>query len=66
MFFYVLSVVIYGGCLDNFIEKCEFEGLFNVYGYLKFLFDEYVRRILFEVDFFVCGFKYFNVYGLRE
>ena len=34
-----------------------------VYGYSKFLFDEYVRQILPEAQSMVCGFRYFNVYG---
>ncbi len=37
-----------------------------MYGYSKFLFDEYVRQILPEAESPVCGFKYFNVYGPRE
>lgn len=43
LFLYVFFVVIYGGCIFDFIEFCEYEKLLNVYGYLKFLFDEYVR-----------------------
>ena len=65
-FFYASSAATYGGRSDNFIEKREFEGPLNAYGYSKFLFDEYVRRILPEADSPVCGFKYFNVYGPRE
>lgn len=65
-FFYASSAATYGGRTDNFIEKREFEAPLNVYGYSKFLFDEYVRKILPEADSPVCGFKYFNVYGPRE
>ncbi|KMK50622.1 ADP-L-glycero-D-manno-heptose-6-epimerase [[Actinobacillus] muris] len=65
-FFYASSAATYGGCSDNFIEKREFESPLNVYGYSKFLFDEYVRKMLPEAASPVCGFKYFNVYGPRE
>ena len=37
-----------------------------MYGYSKFLFDQYVRAILPEAQSPVCGFRYFNVYGPRE
>lgn len=65
-FFYASSAATYGGRTDNFIEKREFEQPLNVYGYSKFLFDEYVRKLLPEAQSPVCGFKYFNVYGPRE
>ncbi|OOR94978.1 ADP-glyceromanno-heptose 6-epimerase [Canicola haemoglobinophilus] len=64
-FFYASSAATYGDKTD-FIEGREFEGPLNVYGYSKFLFDEYVRQILPEANSPVCGFKYFNVYGPRE
>lgn len=65
-FFYASSAATYGGRSDNFIEERRFESPLNVYGYSKFLFDEYVRQILPEANSPVCGFKYFNVYGPRE
>lgn len=65
-FFYASSAATYGGRSDNFIEERRFEQPLNVYGYSKFLFDEYVRQILPEANSPVCGFKYFNVYGPRE
>ena len=37
-----------------------------MYGYSKFLFDQYVRRMLPERTAQVAGFRYFNVYGPRE
>lgn len=64
-FFYASSAATYGDKLD-FIEQRASEAPLNVYGYSKFLFDEYVRRILPEATSPVCGFKYFNVYGPRE
>lgn len=64
-FYYASSAATYGDKL-GFVEAREHEGPLNVYGYSKFLFDEYVRRILPEATSPVCGFKYFNVYGPRE
>ncbi len=64
-FYYASSAATYGNKLD-FIEQRQSEGPLNVYGYSKFLFDEYVRRILPHANSPVCGFKYFNVYGPRE
>lgn len=64
-FFYASSAATYGDKLD-FVEQRESEGPLNVYGYSKFLFDEYVRKILPEANSPICGFKYFNVYGPRE
>ena len=37
-----------------------------MYGYSKFLFDQYVRRVLPERTAPIVGFRYFNVYGPRE
>ncbi|AKO45939.1 ADP-glyceromanno-heptose 6-epimerase [[Haemophilus] ducreyi] len=65
-FLYASSAATYGGRADNFIEERKFEGPLNAYGYSKFLFDEYVRRLLPEANSAICGFKYFNVYGPRE
>lgn len=64
-FFYASSAATYGDKTE-FIEERQFEGPLNVYGYSKFLFDEYVRQILPQANSPVCGFKYFNVYGPRE
>ena len=65
-FLYASSAATYGGRTSDFIESREFEKPLNVYGYSKFLFDEYVRRIMPEVDSPIVGFRYFNVYGPRE
>lgn len=65
-FLYASSAATYGGCNDNFIEDRQFEKPLNVYGYSKFLFDQYVRTILPKIKSQVCGFRYFNVYGPRE
>lgn len=64
-FLYASSAATYG-LTDKFIESREYENPLNVYGYSKFLFDQYVRQILPKVESQVCGFRYFNVYGPRE
>lgn len=64
-FFYASSAATYGDS-TTFIEQRQHEGPLNVYGYSKFLFDEYVRRILPQAKSPICGLKYFNVYGPRE
>ncbi|MCE9883441.1 ADP-glyceromanno-heptose 6-epimerase [Obesumbacterium proteus] len=64
-FLYASSAATYG-LTEQFTEEREFEGPLNVYGYSKFLFDQYVRQILSEAESQICGFRYFNVYGPRE
>ena len=65
-FLYASSAATYGGRTDNFIEDKQFEQPLNVYGYSKFLFDQYVRKLLPVIHSQVVGFRYFNVYGPRE
>ena len=65
-FIYASSAATYGGRNDNFIEDRRFEQPLNVYGYSKFLFDEYVRRLLPTTNIQIVGLKYFYVYGPRE
>ncbi|MBX9447396.1 ADP-glyceromanno-heptose 6-epimerase [Dickeya chrysanthemi] len=65
-FLYASSAATYGGRTDNFVEDRRYEQPLNVYGYSKFLFDQYVREILPQADSQICGFRYFNVYGPRE
>lgn len=64
-FLYASSAATYGSD-EAFIESREHEGPLNVYGYSKFLFDEYVRARLPFIQSQVVGFRYFNVYGPRE
>lgn len=64
-FFYASSAATYGGG-NVFVEGREHEGPLNVYGYSKFLFDEYVRARASTLQSQVVGFRYFNVYGPRE
>jgi len=62
---YASSASVYGGGA-TFVERREHERPLNVYGYSKFLFDQYVRRLLPERTAQIAGFRYFNVYGPRE
>jgi len=64
-FLYASSASVYGGG-TVFKESREFEKPLNVYGYSKFQFDQYVRRLLPEAESQIIGFRYFNVYGPRE
>jgi ADP-L-glycero-D-manno-heptose 6-epimerase len=64
-FLYASSASVYGGG-SVFSESREHEAPLNVYGYSKFLFDQYVRRAMDEGAGMVAGFRYFNVYGPRE
>jgi len=64
-FIYASSGAVYGtGSI--FREERQFERPLNVYGYSKFLFDQYVRRALTTARAPVVGLRYFNVYGPRE
>lgn len=66
-FIYASSAAIYGDGKNGFTENnliCEKP--LNVYGYSKFLFDQYVRRILPIATSQIVGLRYFNVYGPRE
>ena len=64
-FIYASSAAVYGGNTE-FAEKRENEQPLNVYGYSKFLFDQYVRRHEEDINSQVVGLRYFNVYGPRE
>ena len=64
-FYYASSASVYGAGPD-FREERAHERPLNLYGYSKFLFDEYVRRHLPEAHSPIVGLRYFNVYGPRE
>jgi ADP-L-glycero-D-manno-heptose 6-epimerase len=65
-FLYASSASVYGGG-SQFREEAEFERPLNVYAWSKKLFDDYVRRTVFDTDHSqVTGLRYFNVYGPRE
>jgi len=65
-FLYASSAATYGSQDQSFVEDRKYEQPLNVYGYSKFLFDQYVREILPHAESQICGFRYFNVYGPRE
>lgn len=65
-FLYASSAATYGSQNQSFIEDRKYEQPLNVYGYSKFLFDQYVRELLPHAESQICGFRYFNVYGPRE
>lgn len=62
---YASSAAVYGAG-PEFREERRCEKPLNVYGYSKFLFDQYVRRILETKTAQVAGLRYFNVYGPNE
>lgn len=64
-FLYASSAAVYGASKE-FRENRACEAPLNVYGYSKFLFDQYVRRALPKKTAQIAGFRYFNVYGDRE
>lgn len=64
-FLYASSAAVYGGG-RVFVESRECESPLNMYGYSKFLFDQYVRRRIPDAQSQIVGFRYFNVYGPRE
>ena len=64
-FIYASSASVYGGG-SLFKEERHLEAPLNMYGYSKFLFDQYTRQ-LFEMTVSpIVGLRYFNVYGPRE
>jgi ADP-L-glycero-D-manno-heptose 6-epimerase len=64
-FIYASSAAVYGNG-QIFQEKQECELPLNIYGYSKFLFDQYVRQYLPLAKTQIVGLRYFNVYGPRE
>ncbi len=64
-FIYASSAAVYGGG-SVFKESLEHEKPLNVYGYSKFLFDQYVRTLLPTAKSQIVGLRYFNVYGPHE
>ena len=64
-YIYASSASVYGGG-RVFKEQRSHEEPLNVYGYSKFLFDQYVRRLMPSFQSQVVGLRYFNVYGPRE
>ncbi len=59
------SAAVYGG-KKHFSENDTEQMPLNVYGYSKWLFDQYVLRHLPEIKSAVVLLRYFNVYGPGE
>ncbi len=64
-FVYASSASVYGGG-QVFTEDRNNESPLNVYGFSKYLFDQYVRQNIDDHSSQVVGLRYFNVYGPRE
>ncbi|MDY6993301.1 MAG: ADP-glyceromanno-heptose 6-epimerase [Pseudomonadota bacterium] len=64
-FIYASSAAIYGNS-QQFQTQRHLEAPLNLYGYSKFLFDEYVRQRLETATSQIVGLRYFNVYGPQE
>lgn len=64
-FIYASSAAVYGADTTS-KEQLAFESPLNVYGYSKFQFDQYCRRLWPTFTSQVVGLRYFNVYGPRE
>jgi ADP-L-glycero-D-manno-heptose 6-epimerase len=64
-FIYASSAAVYGGKKDFHEDETKQLPL-NVYGYSKWIFDQYVLRHLPNVKSTVAGLRYFNVYGPGE
>jgi len=64
-FVYASSASVYGGG-QVFAEDRNNESPLNVYGFSKYLFDQYVRQNIDDHSSQVVGLRYFNVYGPRE
>ena len=65
-FLYASSAAVYGNGGNGFTEESKAEYPMNVYGFSKFAFDNYVRRVLPKAEIQILGLRYFNVYGPQE
>jgi len=64
-FIYASSAAVYG-VSSGFKEKRKNEAPVNIYGYSKWLFDQYFRSIKKKIKSQVVGLRYFNVFGPGE
>jgi ADP-L-glycero-D-manno-heptose 6-epimerase len=64
-FIYASSASVYGAG-PEFREERQCERPLNIYGYSKFLFDQYARNALQTRSSQIAGLRYFNVYGPNE
>jgi len=63
---YASSASVYGNGENGFREERNCENPLNIYAFSKFLFDQYVRRIMPKSKIQIVGLRYFNVYGPQE
>jgi ADP-L-glycero-D-manno-heptose 6-epimerase len=63
---YASSAATYGALEDNLSDEADLRTLrpLNMYAYSKQLFDLYAKRN--QLDWRMCGIKYFNVFGPNE
>lgn len=65
-FIYASSAAVYGKDTRMIDKIHQFKRPINIYGYSKFLFDQYVRTVFPKINSQICGLRYFNVYGPYE
>ncbi len=67
-FLYASSAAVYGNGDNGFCEDTKCEYPLNIYAYSKYIFDNFVRRILAKQQpgSQITGIRYFNVYGYQE
>ncbi|WP_288235962.1 ADP-glyceromanno-heptose 6-epimerase [uncultured Prochlorococcus sp.] len=66
-FIYASSASVYGLGKNGFCVEKNIEDPINAYAYSKFLFDEYVKRIIRNNNKIqISGLRFFNVYGPYE
>jgi ADP-L-glycero-D-manno-heptose 6-epimerase len=63
-FIYASSSSVYGRNQESTEENVEQP--IHIVGYSKWLFDQYVNRILLRSESQIVGLRYFDVYGKRE
>jgi ADP-L-glycero-D-manno-heptose 6-epimerase len=63
---YASSASVYGDGSRGFFEDPKAEYPINMYAYSKYLFDQYVRRMLPTCETQIVGLRFFNVYGPHE
>ncbi len=65
-FIYASSASVYGDGKKGFKEERSCEYPLNIYAFSKYLFDQYVRKIIHRSRSQIIGLRYFNVYGPQE
>jgi ADP-L-glycero-D-manno-heptose 6-epimerase len=63
-FIYASSAAVYGK--NSQFQEDDVQSPLNIYGYSKYLLDQYIRPLLPSAKSQVVGLRYFNVYGPQE